>query len=170
MKRLFIFAIPFLILSCATSRDDIQVFMVDKDELQYFIPNTEWKSEDISISVDFLYRDHALEGEEDSRTVANFSIRSKDDALIHKQILEALYLTDGGGREYELKEIKKLFAERDRIRYTSWISSQDFSSYMRSFEDPALKLIQSGGEHTLLPVNKDFERYGEYFIIVNPAP
>ena len=170
-KNILLLCLLPLFFSCASASKDVQVYFVNNKKLQYFLPEQHWISSDSTLSLDgdFLFRSYRLEGEEESRTIFNFTLISDAPALIHQNPIESLSLLDGEETRLYLEDISVLFADISSVRYTSWVNSSSFAEYLKTCEDPALFLETERENIRLIPKGSGFSKYIDYFKTVNPA-
>ena len=172
-KYLFIVIIaPILFYSCVTDAKEVRVFFVDQGKLQYFLPSEVWcaeKEKSIYIKTDFLFRSYNLSDEAEARTVFNFTIYSDSSEYLHGNPMNELALCDGDVPVAFPNEAEMLFADRDEVRYTSWLESKDFSEYMNVCKDPVIRIITERQTFHFRPKTNVFQKHMEYFRTVKPA-
>ena len=172
MKKKLVFITLTLLsfTSCSTLGENrkVKVFFIDQGKLQYFFPNTSWKGEEgtPSFEGDWLFRSYALEGEKESRTIFNFSL-IYDKLKMGNRPLDSLYVVCEDGKSFEVQDRRILFKNESRDRYTCWISSENFSDFMTSGNNPQLTLIFGEEEYYLIPTPA-FRDHLRYFRQVNP--
>ncbi|MDC7240808.1 MAG: hypothetical protein PQJ50_10650 [Spirochaetales bacterium] len=66
-------------------------------------------------------------------------------------------------------DIDMLFADRNKIRYTCWTSSREFSRYMNSTRQPVLTVQTDTGDFILEPEGTGFSEQISYFQTVDPS-
>lgn len=122
------------------------------------------------MDADWLYRDFALPEESEKRTVLNFSLMSasKEYSVLHNSAPRSLVLSDKTQNlSVPCSEPEVLFADTKVIRYSCWVDSEGFASFMRSAENPLIQMEFSSGETAhFVPVNNNFGEHLSYFRLV----
>lgn len=146
-KYLFIF-ISFLLISCSSYQ--IHQFYLGDGDLQYFVPPTEFESDDNKISIDFTLRDRSRAKKESILTI-NFSMFSEE---IPKYIDKAYFLADN--EEIILDSMKLLFRdlERNEIRYSTKADPNKFKTIFQSQKTEIVVLMSDKKE---IFTSDDFE-------------
>ena len=170
IRFLLLFLCIFIFTSCATvsQSSEVQVFFIEKGKLQYFFPPSEWLYPDVRIEFegDWLYRTFPLEGEEQNRTVFNFSLRY-DKLKTGRKQLSGIVLVTPEGKEYSCRNPEILFTNHEEDRYTSWITSAEFAEFMLGSGTPQIRLVMDGEPKVLQPL-EEFKSHQHYFKQVRP--
>ena len=130
-----------MFLSCLTMDDGVELFFMGEGSLQYFFPSRDWKSEEknVVLKADWLYRNYSLEGEEQPRTLLNFSLYSQDKTI--KQIpREIMLLMDSSEILIPKEHIEIIYVDREKTRYSAWLPSESFLALVGGTEDNTLEM------------------------------
>ncbi len=160
-----------MFLSCTTTGREVRIFFIDQGKLQYFLPNETWidrEKPDTSMDADVLFRSYALENEQEAMTIFNFTLRSGDPAILHGNPVVSLALCNGDSEVVHPEGVEVLFTDRGMVRYTSFMSSSDFSAYMNSCEEPVIMLETARGSFKFVSKSGAFYEHIDYFKTVRP--
>ncbi len=150
------------------------VYYVDQGKTQYFFPKTTWKSLETknTLETDWLFRTYALPGEGGNRTILNYNLipaPSKNPAARTSHPVSMLLTDRETDLSIEVVDHNLLFAGPDSVRYTSWLSSDNFHAFMHKVSNPEIQVIYSdGSKDRFYTTDKTFQEYVSYFKLVHP--
>ncbi len=162
-------ALPLILLSCtSTPEDDVEVFFLGKNSVQYFFPEREWGcTEDyLKIDADWLYRNFTLEDEAgEPRTILNFSLFYTSG--LFRTVPEQITLTAGSERIIIPSDnIEIIYRDRGKTRYTAWLTSPEAERFFcgASVQQPEMTL-NFGQDYDFYP-DESFDAHIDYFLEV----
>jgi hypothetical protein len=162
LKFSCLWAVFFVLNSCATRTPNLVTFAAEGGVTQYFFPMMEWKGDkkEIGAVCDITYR--YQRGSEGVYNIS-FSYTAKADKGKVPSVPAALSL-EGDGTAYPLSDIERLFAntENSTTRITSLIKGEDFLSLIKARSITLIAAI-GGTEYRFTPPKQFFE-YRDKFL------
>ncbi len=169
-NRLLVLAVlPLILISCVSApKDDVEVFFLGKNSVQYFFPEREWGcTEDyLKIDADWLYRNFALDDEPGKpRTILNFSLFYTSG--LFRTVPRQIALTAGSEKIIiPSEQIEIIYRDRGKTRYTAWLTSPEAESFIKgaSVNQPKLSL-EYDKAYDFYP-DETFNQHIDYFLEV----
>jgi len=153
----------FCAFSCVTQKPEVELFYLGEGSLQYFFPSRRWVGLDSSLKVesDWLYRTYKLDGEEEERTVMNFTVYSEDTTISE---VPAEMRFSMGNRSLEIPgdHLEIIYIDQNKTRFSCWFPSAALIQLLGG-EEKTLEMEIGWSRIYHFETRKTWEPQFEYF-------
>lgn len=151
MKKILLVAfILFQITSCATTSNNVELFFVKENSLQYFFPAIKWHQNDgeLILDADLLYRTYAqAEDNGEPQSVLNFSLFY--EKTLYQSVPQQVAISVGDVEIIIPKDqISIIFIDKGFTRYSCTFPSHQLELLMKAATDTGVQI-------NLSYINKD---------------